>query len=333
MIKKILLFSLVFIFFLKVESQEIFEWDLKSLGFFNNKEFLNQYTSGATYFGQRIDFSAGIRIDSIHSLKIGADYLYEFGAYPNSIPLFPVLYYSYSDNNFDFNIGAFPREQKINYPRVLFRGIIKYYRPNIEGIYFKAKRKFGYQNVWLDWVGRQTETVNESFLGGASGEIKFGKFFFENYFYMYHFADAGIRDSLFHIRDNGGGVFLFGIDLSEKIYSKIAVGTAFSYDRYRPDPYVFKGGAYGRLNVEYSRYLLRVTQYYGESLSLAYGNKFYTSKVYTRIDAEFNLIKHKNVQLKFQFATHCFPEGYDFSQKVILRFNIQARKKVYLNNL
>ena len=286
--------------FISLKSQESFEWKTQYFSFFDNREYFNPYIQPQTIFGNRLDLSVGFRIDSVHLIQAGADYLYEFGADANTVPLYPTIYYSYTNKRFDFHFGAFPRSDKINYPNLLLSDTLKYYRPNIEGMLLNIKGKTGFQNFWIDWVGRQTDTNNERFLAGTSGKIKTGNIFFENYLYMYHSAATATEDTSFHLRDNGGGALLMGLDLSKRFFIKFSIGTAFSYDRYRPDPYEINKGIYGKLKFEYKRFILRFTHYNGDGLSLGYGDQFYKAQKYTRIDGEINLIKHKNIYLQFQ---------------------------------
>lgn len=152
--KKLLLTINILFVFISANSQENFEWDIKDFTFLDNREYNRGFAKPQTIFGTRIDFTTGFRIDSVHLFQFGADYLYEFGAKANATPLFPTIYYSYSSKKYDFNFGAFPRANKLNYPRLLLNDTLQYYRPNIEGTYVNYKGKYGNQNFWIDWVGR-----------------------------------------------------------------------------------------------------------------------------------------------------------------------------------
>jgi len=318
---------LIILFPLSAKSQEVFEWNAQYFSFLDNREYNRYIAKPQTIFGNRIDLSVGFRIDSVHLVQFGTDYLYEFGSKVNSIPLFPTIYYSYSDTHSDFNFGAFPRNNKLNYPKLLLNDTLNYYRPNIEGFLFNYKGTLGNQNVWIDWVGRQTNTENERFLAGTSGNIKKGYLFFENYLYMYHHAATAIRDTAFHLRDNGGGVLTAGFDFTKQYYFKISIGAAFSYDRYRPNPYQISKGFYGKLIFEYERMMLTATHYNGESISLGYGDAIYKTGQYTRIDVEYNFIKYKKTNLNLQFSGHLYPDNFDFSQKLTLIVNLNGKMK------
>ncbi len=321
----LIIFSIILLSF-SAKSQEVFEWNAQYFSFFDNREYNRAYAKPQTIFGNRLDFSAGFRIDSVHLIQFGADYLYEFGSKTNAIPLFPTIYYSYSDTHSDFNFGAFPRNNKLNYPKLLLNDTLNYYRPNVEGFLFNYKGKLGNQNVWIDWVGRQTDTNNERFLAGTSGKLKQNMFFVENYLYMYHHAATAISDTAFHLRDNGGGVLLAGVDFTEKYFFKIGIGAAFSYDRYRPNPYQISKGFYGKLSLKYKKVLLRVTHYNGEEISLGYGDALCRTGQYTRIDAEYNFLKHEKIKLNLQFSGHLYPDNFDLSQKLTLYINLNGKQ-------
>jgi hypothetical protein len=320
--KIFLFFILLFLTRVLVVAQEKVhispEWKIKSLSFLDNREYFNAYTNDQTMFGNGIDITGGFRIDTLHLFQVGVNFLYEFGSEASDIKIFPVIYYKYQTKYTNFLMGSFPRFESLDYPNVLLLDTLYYYRPNIEGSLFAIKGKYGFQNMWIDWTGRQSASRNESFLAGSSGKFQYQHFYFENYLYMYHHAATSTPDTSFHLRDNGGGVFQFGIDYSKKFYTKISAGLAFSYDRQRPQEYDIKKGFYGKLETEYHSYLVRIIHYQGESLSLAYGDSFYKANKYTRIDTEFKLINHSNIQLQLQLSGHLFDDEINFSQKLLL---------------
>ena len=294
------------------------EWKINSLSFLDNREYFNTYTNDQTMFGNSIDITGGFRIDTLHLFQVGVNFLYEFGSTSSDIKVFPILYYKQQTKNIDFFMGSFPRLERLDYPNVLLLDTLDYYRPNIEGSLFAIKGKYGFQNIWIDWTGRQSANRNESFLAGSSGKFQYQHLYFENYLYMYHHAATSTPDTSFHLRDNGGGVFQLGLDYSKMFYTKLSVGVAFSYDRQRPQKYDINRGFYGKLETEYHSYLVRITHYQGESLSLAYGDSFYKANRYTRIDSEFKLINHKNIQLQLQLSGHLFDNEINYSQKLLL---------------
>ena len=330
--KKIIISLNIILISFSANSQEKFEWNIKNFTFLDNREYDRDFAKPQTIFGTRLDFTTGFRVDSVHLFQFGADYLYEFGARANAIPLYPTIYYSFSNKHYDFSFGAFPRANKLNYPRLLLNDTLQYYRPNIEGTYVNYKGKYGNQNLWIDWVGRQTDTNNERFLAGTSGKLQDKSFFIENYLYMYHHAAAEIPDTSFQLRDNGGGLFLVGLDFTKKLYFKISFGTAFSYDRFRPNPYIFSKGFYGKFVLEYKRMSVLVSHYQGDAMSLGYGDVLYKTGKYTRLDLEYNFITHKRIKLYIQFSEHFYGGEINMNQKLIFNINLNGTRNAKFFN-
>jgi len=321
--KRFILFFSFSLLFSNLYSQKLQEWNIQSHTFLDNREYFNRYTKPQTIFGSRLGITAGFSLDSVHLLQVGSDFLYELGSTYEDIKIKPIVYYKYRTENVQFTFGSFPRDTNVEYPKILHNDTLAYYRPNVEGGMLYLKIKKGYQKIWIDWTGRQTETVNEAFMAGTYGKYNFDKFFFENYYYMYHHAGTLTKHFL---RDNGGGLFLLGLDATEKHHMIFVTGLAFSTDRVRPDPYDVSIGFYNRLEYVNKIYVGRITHYLGKGLSLAYGDPFYKAGNYLRFDAEANFIQHKNVNLQLKFSFHVTDDGLDSSQMLKLVFNLSGTK-------
>lgn len=304
-------------------SQKLQEWHIQNHTFLDNREFFNSYTQPQTIFGSRLGISAGFNLDSVHSIQIGANFLYEFGSTIKDIAVNPIIYYKYDTKKVDFIFGAFPRYKHVDYPRILHNDTLAYYRPNIEGAVFKLKLKKGYQKIWIDWTSRQSEIRSETFMAGTLGRFDFPSFFFENYFYMYHHAGTLTKH---YLRDNAGGLILFGIDSSKDYHILLATGLAFSDDRVRPNPFKYSLGLYNKAEYYYKHYIGRLTHYFGKGLSLAHGDPYFKANNYLRFDAEANFIQHKNVDLQLKFSFHFTDEGMDSSQLLKLIVYIDGNK-------
>ena len=302
-------------------SQKLQKWKIQNHTFLDNRENNNKYMHPKTIIGNSLLASAGFSLDSVHLLEIGATVLYEFGSSYRDILINPTIYYSYKKDNISFFFGAFPRKGNIDYPNLLHNDTLSYYRPNIEGASLSYKIKKGFQKVWIDWTGRQSETVRESFMAGTFGIYTFNNVFVENYYYMFHNARTLTSRP---IQDNGGGLFLIGLDLAEEYHIKMASGIAFSNNRIRPDPFDVSVGIYNRIEIFYKQYVARMTHYNGKALSLANGDPFYKAGTYMRIDTEANFIKNKNMRLQLQFSMHFTDLQMDSSQKLSFIINLEG---------
>ena len=292
-------------------------------GFADNREYFCKYAKAQTILGTRADLNAEFSdLDSVNKVFLGINFLYEFGYTINGNKPALDLYYHYNKGIYDFYFGAFPRKHLLNYPLVLLTDTLLYYRPNIEGALGQINGERGDFKIWIDWTGRQTDTVKEAFLAGLSGKMNINLFYFEEYFYMYHLAHAANRTfDTIPIRDNGGGAVFLGVDLSEKIIlDKLVfdIGTVFSYDRYRPDPYLFANGFISRLKTQYKRIGLDGIFYNGAKQSLAYGDPFYSGGKYSRIDCYFIPIQLKNITSKIKFGFHIAEDDFNVSQQIFI---------------
>ena len=92
---KIIFLTISFLLFfsLGLFAQKV-EYGLQFEGIADNREFFSGYSEPETILGSRIGFDMGTSIDSIHHIRAGLSYLYEYGAEFPGKELHPILYYS-----------------------------------------------------------------------------------------------------------------------------------------------------------------------------------------------------------------------------------------------
>lgn len=302
-------------------------WKANFHGFFDNREYFNDYTLPQTMFGARTEGQIGLKINDHQEILGGVSYLYEFGAKILDYPASPTLYFHYKQPMVNFYVGAFPRHNLVQLPELLASDTLEYYRPNIEGIYANFSKRWGSHNIWLDWTSRQTNTRDEMFALGATGTLKFGIFYYQHHFIMFHHAGAMIRDTVEIIRDNGGGSVNIGIDLSGKtIFDTLSFqsGYVMSYDQYRTDPFdvTIARGFRHELNIVYRRIGIRSILYHGDKQELILGDHFYRAKLYSRTDVYWQIFNKSNVQGRIEFGFHKTPEVLDLHQKLVVYVNL-----------
>ena len=300
-------------------------------GFFHNQEYFNPYIIPQTMGGSRIYGQLGFQLNENQSFYGGANYLYEFGAEPGDQKISPIMYYQFLHKNLDVYLGSFPRYDIINMPELLLIDTLKYYRPNVEGIFLKGKQEWGYQNAWLDWTSRQTDTRRETFSLGLSGQFNMGSFFYRHHFIMFHYAGPAVRIPDDHIRDNGGGLLGLGVDLSHDYFlDSLSVYTAYalSYDQYRGVYETrFYHGLLIELNLLYKFIGIKNTFYTGDGQIQLLGDKFYTSKTYNRTDLYLKLFKQDWIKGYVEFGFHYVPGILDVHQKFTIRVDIGGKMK------
>jgi len=326
---KILVFFILGLLCQQVSAQQL-EGNVDFHGFADNREYGASDRYPQTIFGARITPEVGLLVDGVHRIRAGVSYLHEFGTKNILKPVRPVAYYNYMDKGFDFKIGMFPRHEYLDeYPKAILSDTIGYYQPNIEGMLVRYSNENFHQQLWIDWNSRQTRVDREQFMVGLSGNVHLGSLF-----YVKHFAalwhNAGVMadqsDPDDHIRDNGAASLHLGIDLSDKNWLdsiNVNVGGIINYDRLR-NVYDWQTpkGFISELYVEHSRFFVRNTFYTGQSLSIPYGDVFYTSKQYNRLDVGWVPLRNKNLEGRFTAGFH-FSEGVmDNQQQFILRYNI-----------
>ncbi len=311
--------------------QEI-TWKAGFNSFFDNREYFNNYINPQSILGARTYAEGGLAIDKYSEFSVGVDFMYEFGAKVKTDYIQPILYYHFNNDPFEVYMGAFQRKGLFELPYVLQTDTFQYYRPNAEGIFLKAEKSWFYQELWLDWTSRQTDTVRETFLIGGTGKIWKNSLFARYDFIMYHFAGPAISIPNDHIRDNGGFDIVAGLDLSDKTFFDtltISTGLTMSYDRLR-NVYDLdlRFGSLSEIFLLYKGLGLKNTVYFGDGQVQMVGDGMYSAKFYDRLDFIWNVFRVSKVKAQVQFSLHFLPETLDTSQKFAIYLDLNGRKDI-----
>jgi hypothetical protein len=330
------LISLLFILKLYlITSGQTFEWKAGFNGFFDNREYFNDFTEPQTIFGSRFFAEAGIALNDYNRFKAGLNWLYEFGSKGDLTAPDITMYYNGLSKHINFFIGAFPRRDIICHPLILLKDTLEYFRPNIDGMFLELQTNWGYHNIWIDWTSRQTNVKRETFLIGGEGTIKKGVFFYQHNFIMYHFAGPAIPIPDDHIRDNGGLTVSLGLNLSSKIHLDsiiIASGLALSYDRIRSIyDFNFPCGWLNSIKVIHRGFGINTIYYTGDSQVLLYGDGFYKSETYGRVDLFYEGNNSDRIKGKLQFSFHFIPGTINCSQSFAIYLSLEGRRNIVTN--
>jgi len=302
-----------------------FEWNAGLDGFLDNREFYS-IENPQTIFGSRLRGEIGGSLNGIHRLRGGLNFLFEFGSDPWVKRPDLTAYYELDYKPFNFFIGSFPRSSLLDFPIALMSDTLNYYRPNIQGVYLGLNKSWGYQNVFIDWTSRQTDTLPERFIFGLSGEARIGIFFYNHHFMMGHFAGSGDNPGQ-PVRDNGGFDINIGSDLSSFVpldTLQFSVGTLVSFDRDRQseDGWNTPAGFMARGMVMWKGLGLEGLYYAGEGGTFLYGDPFYRLKRYGRLDIFWEPFRSGPVRGKINFILH-FAEGQiDYSQQILVSIDL-----------
>jgi hypothetical protein len=328
-LKNIKCYFLLFLFLIvsaKGALAQQLDYKIEFEGFADNREYFSKWIEPQTIFGERAEFQVGVKADSNNSLYFGLSHTYEFGGEKSLLAPQLYAYYEGEVNGFQFNIGAFPRDDKVKHPLILLSDTLHYFRPAIEGAFLNVNKNWGYQNLWIDWLSRQTQENYEVFLAGLSGLLKTNTLYFNYHLIMQHLAGTASKDIEHNLQDNGGLVSLLGINLSENIFLdtlSISSGYTMSYDR--------KRGLYGlryfhgsisNLEASYKGHGISAWYYNGEGQVQVIGDQFYTAPNYFRLNTFITPINNRFVTARFTFAFHFVPGELDFSQMFRLNFKL-----------
>lgn len=320
---------------ISVNAQQL-EGNISLHGFADNREYAKSNRFSQTIFGTRFSPEIGLLLDSVHRIRVGFNALHEFGSPKFTAKIDPVIYYQYQKDKWDFYVGVFPRQNLLSdYPRIIFKDTLAYYRPNVEGMLVKYQTQHGNETIWIDWTSRQTDLDRETFLFGVSGKYKTGLFFTEHYAMMFHNAGPGINIPGDHIQDNGAAALKLGLDLSDRTFLDtltLKLGGVMSFERTRsvtgwqtPRGYLLE------LHAGYKRFAITNSFYHGEGHRLIYGDQFYTAKTYNRADLIYTPIKFKNIEGQFVFSFHFLEGVMDNQQAFSLKYNISGSRSLKQN--
>lgn len=299
-------------------------------GFFDNREFFNNYVAPQTMLGARVFGYSGFAVNESNQFCVGINALYEFGDKIKKDNFLPILFYQHSNDLVNVILGAHPRYGLIDMPHFLLSDTLSYYRPNFEGIFLKLTREWGSQSVWLDWTSRQDSFVRETFKIGGTGMLKRGVFFYRHDFIMTHFAGPAIPIPGDHIRDNGGLYCGLGLDFSSKTSLDTLVvssGLCLSYDRLRNvyDTRLYSG-CLTQVTAEYKGFGVKATSYFGEGQVQLNGDGLYSAPLYNRFDFYWRVFQNKYIQGKIEFTLHLVEDMLDFSQSFTIYADLEGRK-------
>jgi hypothetical protein len=314
-------------------------WRLDLYNFFDNVEFgRSAYKIPQTMAGIAVSPEAGVVWDTVNKVNIGVSLIHEYGSPEAIAGFFPTAYYESDRGPLRFVMGAFPRSRTLgSYPRLFFQDSVSYYRPNINGLFTEYRKGDNYLNVWIDWTGRQSLTVNEQFFIGFSGKYKTGIFYVQHYGAMFHYAaksdpvvEEPLHDNLLFL--TSAGIDLAGKTLFDKLETN--VGWAVRRERSRADNsgWITSGGFMMETRIEYKWFGFFNTFFKGDNMmyyypelgnKLYWGDPLYRSGNSDRADFYISFLRHSTVNLNFTYSLAFLEKRIYHEQmlKVIVNLN------------
>ena len=327
-----------------------FVWQAWVHSFFNNHEFSGcTVKTSQTMAGVHFVPQLGLSYQDNHRIFAGIDAMHEFGSDKAVDFYFPLAYYRFDGEHFNFYMGAFPRKPLLkNYPRMFFQDSVLNYRPVINGLFWEYRsKKDDYFNVWLDWTGRQSYDRREAFFMAWSGRYSYGMFYGQHFLYMFHYA-ASMNPLISEpVQDNGLVLTSIGVDLAGKTnFEKLEVNIGWSagLDRNRGNNEGWKipNGFLSELTVEYRGVGLFNTLYTGQGQQsfysrhqnrLYWGDPLYRASKYNRTDFYVNFIKNSVVNVKLVYTLHFLESKMFHEQSLYAVFDLDNFSKKKPENI
>ncbi len=306
---------------LQIWSQNVgYELTFKQI--FDNREYFSEYAFPQTIFGAALDASVCFELDSVNGFAAGFNYLYEHGSTILAIIPQINLYYRYRGKDLNMAFGSFSRSDRITMPNVFLNDTLNYYRPNVEGASIEYKQTWGTLSGFVDWTGRVSSERRETFLVGMNSRFNFGKIFLNPLFLMYHNARSYNPNDTIHLQDNGIFALLAAYEMKDdqSAYSlNLSAGIVSSYNRFRPADFIWGRGLLSNINFRYTVFGISGVYYFGTPIDFIYGDPFYRSGNYGRIDFFIDPFKNQNIDSKIAWNLHYIPgEGIHHSQQLLI---------------
>ncbi len=316
-----LIFALIFA---NIALAQKLEYGLDFVGLFDNREFPSGYSESETITGSGFDFDIGTTIDSIHHIRIGINYFYEFGSKILDVTPNPILYYSVTKGPWDFIIGAFTRNKAIQMPLAFISEKYADFNPTVDGIQLSYGKKNFKGSLFMDWVSRLDSVRREQFMTCFNGSFTPGNFIAEAYWYLFHDRPNLERLPGDHIMDYTGANFMLGYNFSKLLNVDLLTlkgGVLTSLYRNRGNGLDFEvaNSAYFDLSAEYKGYGVHSVLNFGQPHHFSHGDNFYNNtSSYVRTDVYFTPIRLKNIMGKFMWSFHVANSKLDHQQVFIL---------------
>ncbi len=301
------LLFILFICFSFFSQAQKFEYQFAFEGIGDNREFDPQFAQPQTIFGTRGAFEVGLKKEN-HRMRVGMSHLIEFGNNFDALKPQLTLYYEYKNNNTSFLFGSFPRRKHTSLPLAMLQRLVLYYQPNIEGIMVEKKGDWGFQNIFIDWLTRQTNVQREEFMVATNGKLGYNHLFVENTFMIIHSMRPKIRIPNDYINDYIGVSLLLGVETSRNHdfygYFKTGLLSSSHRDHGITDKFHFKTSSFTEIYGKFKYYALKSILHKGGEHALMLGDPLYKNKDYSRTDIIWHLISRKKVKAIFTYSLH-----------------------------
>lgn len=303
-----------------------FEYKIQFEGQGDNREFFSGKSNSQTILGSRGSFEVGTSADG-HHFRAGISELYEFGSHIAFHQPKLILYYNFEDQRKSFHFGSFPRRGLVDFPLAILTDTLLYYRPNIEGMRGEYRWNGGYQNIFVDWTGRQDAVTREAFTVANSGYTGTQKIYLENYLVLNHLAGRYPKDPEEHVNDNLGYALQAGIRTEGSArwsgYLKTGILGSLFRERSVTDGFISATSLLTEGYLKHRNFAAKTVLHTGEGHIFLHGDPFYRLDNYMRADVIWYFINGKNVSGRFNLSFHLIEwNDLDQSQQISIVYTL-----------
>jgi len=311
--------------------------------FFDNTEFSSStLTIDQTMKGVHLIPGVAVEWDKNNSLHGGTDLLNISGSQKTIEKIDLVAYYQFQSRKTLFRAGSFPRQNILsNYSDFFFKDSIRYFRPNLQGLFWQVSNPTSFFNLWLDWTGHQTATQRESFFIGASANKRQHLFFADFQSYMFHYANTAPRNPEYHVCDNllahlSAGVDLTSLTQLDTLMFAVGILQGFERERGMDNMTFTPTGLVVRNEIEYRKFGVSNTLYWGDARmklyekhgwNLYWSNPFLRSGSYFESKWYWNMLKNSYVNGKLAMEFHVSEGKVFFEQLFTLSASVDKLLK------
>ncbi|MBO7316736.1 MAG: hypothetical protein J6U44_06220 [Paludibacteraceae bacterium] len=343
--RTIFLFVIPFCFLTNGFAQK-FLWDVDFAFQFDNREYKSDLAKSKTFFGTRLAPEIGVGWDDpkkgTHSLMLGGDAIFDFGAKKFNVLPELTVYYAYNSAKFNAYAGILPRRKMIgHYSNAFLSDSIRFYDANMEGLLLQysdneiIKNGGGSVEIGIDWNSMYSKEFREKFLIFSAGHL-FYKWFNLGYnFSMYHFAGSEQQKG---VVDNILVSPYLGFDVTslvplDTLYIKAAYLLAYQFDRRNVQKPIYPQGMQIDVGIEKWGVGIYDAFYYGKNLmpyfekyghGLYWNEDFYRTnhKIYNRLEVYWHPLKRSWLDVKIRSVHHFEGKSWGWQQLITLNVNV-----------
>ncbi|MEG0602662.1 MAG: hypothetical protein RSA94_01280 [Mucinivorans sp.] len=315
----------------KLQAQKLV-WGVNAGIFVDNAECNGTVVAPRTLSGAWVAPTIGVELfdkknNGHHRLMVGFDFTQQFGMPAfGEIPKAQIFYNYRGAKGADHSFGLLPRSAlKGDYSHSFFSSSFRDFNHTIQGAVVSWHGRHVYGEAFFDWFALDREKEQEAFMAGGNVQSKFARFVTAQASLYYAHNKLSLEDVF--LRDVAGYNAMVGVDFAhmtvlDELKANVGVLGSMNRNRLAVDnagQWQSGVGFNAKVSIGYKGFALRDELYLGSALSVLWGSKYYTQKIYNRAEASWGYtLKVRDIgSIDFRVALVLYTteSGNDFSQK------------------